>query len=328
MPKASNQKLKILCLARLFWEQTDEDHPLTIPELIDLLAASGIAAERKSLYADIDALRQFGFEILTVRTKTTGYYLASRSFDLPEVKLLVDLVQSSKFITGKKSTQLIRKLERLTNVHEAQLLQRQVYLPGRIKSMNESIYYSVDAIHRAIAGNVQITFGYFSYAVTKERVYRHGGQSYRISPWALTWDNENYYLIGYDADAKMLKHFRVDRMAKINLLGEKRQGGEVFRGTDMGRYSKKLFSMFGVQEEIVKLQFPNELTGVVLDQFGKDAVLTAVDDAHFQISERVVASPQFFGWLAGLDKKAAVLSPPRVREAYQVYLWSLLDADL
>lgn len=179
---------------------------------------------------------------------------------------------------------------------QARLLQWQVYLPGRIKSMNESIYYNVDAIHRAIAGDVQISFGYFSYSVIKERIDRHGGQPYRISPWALTWDNENYYLIGYDGDAQMLKHFRVDRMTKINLLSEKRQGGEVFRGTDMGRYSKKLFSMFGGREEIVKLQFPNELTGVVLDQFGKDAVLTAVDDTHFQISERMVVSPQFFGW--------------------------------
>ena len=325
MAKASRQKLKILYLAKLMLEQTDETHTLSIPELIDRLALCGVTAERKSLYADIEALRQFGFDILTVRTKTTGYYLASRTFDLPEVKILVDLVQSSKFITGKKSTELIQKLEHLTSVHEAQLLQRQVYLPGRIKSMNESIYYSVDAIHRAIAQNCQITFAYFSYTLTKERSYRRNGQPYQISPWALTWDDENYYLIGYDSKARILKHFRVDKMAKISLTGVKREGAELFHSKDMGIYSKKLFSMFGGEEELVRLQFPNALVGVVLDRFGKDTVLTVVDDEHFQISERIIVSTQFFGWVAGLDQKATILTPERVREAYQNHLRSLLE---
>ncbi|MEA4993285.1 MAG: WYL domain-containing protein [Oscillibacter sp.] len=324
MAKVSRQKLKILYLAKLFLEQTDETHALSIPELIDRLSLCGVMAERKSLYADVEALRQFGFDILTVRTKTTGYYLASRTFDLPEVKILVDLVQSSKFITGKKSTELIHKLEHLTSTHEAQLLQRQVYLPGRIKSMNESIYYSVDAIHRAIAQNCQISFAYFSYTLTKERSYRRSGQPYQISPWALTWDDENYYLIGYESEAGILKHFRVDKMARLSLTDKKRDGADLFRSKDMGIYSKKLFSMFGGEEEIVKLQFPNTLVGVVLDRFGKDTVLTAVDDEHFQISERIIVSTQFFGWLAGLDHKATIIAPESVQDAYRAHLRSLL----
>lgn len=216
------------------------------------------------------------------------------------------------------------KLEHLTSAHEAQLLQRQVYLPGRIKNMNESIYYSVDAIHRAIAQNCQISFAYFSYTLTKERSYRRSGQPYQISPWALTWDDENYYLIGYDSEAGILKHFRVDKMARLSLTDKKREGADLFRSKDMGIYSKKLFSMFGGEEEIVKLQFPNTLVGVVLDRFGKDTVLTAVDDEHFQISERIIVSTQFFGWLAGLDHKATIIAPESVRDAYRAHLRSLL----
>ncbi len=313
MARSQNQKLKLLYLAQYLMEESDEEHPLSTRQLIARLAAQDISAERKSIYDDIAALQRFGMDIEYAGRR--GYYLASRAFELPELKLLVDAVQSSRFLTLNKSLSLIGKIESLASRFEAQSLQRQVYVTNRIKTMNESIYYNVDELHDAIAHDRQITFQYFEYAVPKQRVFRRGGAQYRISPFALTWDNENYYLIGYDSAAGILKHFRVDKMVNIRPADAFRDGKEVFRALDMGEYTGTLFGMFSGEAQSVLLRFENRLAGAVIDRFGSDVSLMPDGETHFTVRVRAAVSEQFFGYLAGFGAAVQILSPDSVADA-------------
>lgn len=323
MAKSSNQKAKILYLMQLFLEETDEDHPLSRKELEEKLGNAGIHSERKSLYNDIETLKNFGMDITYRKTAPEGYYLAGREFELAELKLLVDAVQSSRFITEKKSDSLIRKLERLASKYEARQLQRQVVVSDRIKAMNESIYYNVDKLHQAIASNDQILFRYFEWTVTKEIRLKKNGGVYRVSPWALTWDNENYYLIGYDMDAGRIKHFRVDRMLHIELLDQPRAGREEFARFDLARYTRRTFGMFGGNDQILKIRFHNRYVGVVLDRFGKDVPLRPDGEEHFIARVEVAVSEQFYGWITGLGRDVEILSPESVVEEYRTLLAEL-----
>ena len=323
MAKSSNQKVKLLYLMELFHEETDEDHPLSRRELEQKLADIGIHAERKSLYHDIETLKHFGMDIAYRKEHPEGYYLAQREFELPELKLLVDAVQSSRFITQKKSDALIKKIEKLTSRHEARKLQRQVVVADRIKAMNESIYYNVDKLHAAIAENRQIIFRYFEWTVSKEMRMKKGGENYQVSPWALTWDNENYYLIGYDMDAGMIKHFRVDKMLHINLLEQERAGKEEFGRFDLARYTKQTFGMFGGDEQTVRMRFHNKYVGVVIDRFGRNVSLRPDGEAHFIAQAEVAVSEQFYGWITGLGRDAQLLSPESVVEEYRELLKDL-----
>lgn len=327
MAKSSNQKAKVLYLMRLFLEETDEAHPLSRKQLEEKLAELGIRAARKSLYDDLEMLRVFGLDIAYRKERPEGYYLASRDFELPELKLLVDAVQSSRFITEKKSEELIRKIEGLAGMHEAKQLQRQVVVSNRIKSMNESIYYNVDALHTAIAMNRQIKFQYFEWTVAKQMRLKRKGDWYQISPWALTWGDDNYYLIGYDEKAGMLKHFRVDKMLRIRLHEEARRGRGEFERLDMGHYAKKTFSMFGGAEETLKIRFENRYIGVVIDRFGKEVSVRPDGESHFIARVDVVVSEPFFGWLTGLGKGVEILSPQEVADAYRELLMSILFPD-
>ncbi|MDO4544370.1 MAG: WYL domain-containing protein [Clostridia bacterium] len=327
MARSDNQKLKILHLMRLLMQGTDEAHPLGMNELIAELTNLGIKAERKSVYADMEALKVFGLDIGYRRTAPKGYYVASREFEPPELKLLVDSVQASKFITERKSAQLIKKLISLGSVYEAQLINRQVYVKNRVKSMNESIYYNVDKIHGGIVSDRQISFKYFEYGADKRKRYRRGGERYTASPFALTWDDENYYMIAYDSEAGMIKHYRVDKMDSISPTDKPRLGAEAFADFDMAAYSKRMFSMFGGQEETVTLKVANELAGVVIDRFGKDASLLPLNDCHFILRADVAVSRQFFGWLCGLGEGVRVLSPKKVAEDYREHLSKVLQAQ-
>ncbi|UOO37865.1 WYL domain-containing transcriptional regulator [Oscillospiraceae bacterium CM] len=320
MPKSANQKLKLLYLKSIFEEKTDEHHALTVQELIRELAFYDVSAERKSIYDDLEALKLYGLDIVSVRGKTTGYYLAGRTFELPELKLLVDSVQSSKFITHKKSIELIKKIESLCSAYEGQSLQRQVFVSNRIKTMNESIYYNVDKIHAGISDNKMISFKYFEFTVTKERVFRRNGERYVISPYALTWDDENYYMVGFDAKADRIKHFRVDKMTDILVTDSMRLGQEHFKNLDIAVYAKKLFSMFGGQEETVRLQFSNRFIGAVIDRFGKEIIVTSSDDERFEFQISVAVSPQFLAWVISFGDEAKILSPPSVVEKMAAHL--------
>ncbi len=316
--KSSQQKLKLLYLSKILLENTDEQHPLTVNEMIDRLAVYGISAERKSLYDDIECLRLFGLDILTVKAKSYGYYIGEREFELPELKLLVDSVQASKFITHKKSNQLIKKLESLTSKHNAYKLHRQVYVDDRAKTSNEKIYYNVDKIQEAISENRCITFKYFDIDVNKEKSYRKNGELYFETPVCLMWNEENYYLVTYKEKYQGYTHYRVDRMENIEITGEMRNMPDT--EFDPASYAKKMFSMYSGDETQVDILFANELSGIVLEKFGTDVFMYPVNDKQFKAKLKISVSPFFFSWVLGLGDKARIIAPDAVVEKMAEFL--------
>lgn len=308
--KLSHQKLKLMYLAKILTEQTDEEHTMTVAEIIDELECVGISAERKSVYDDLEALKLFGIDICSRKTRTTNYYVASREFELPELKLLVDSVQSSKFITRKKSVELISKIEKLTSKENAKKLQRQVFITNRVKAFNEQIYYNVDKIHSAIAANKQITFKYFNLDVDKKKVYRKDGGLYTESPVSLTWDDENYYLITYKRKYDNFTHYRVDKMEGIEVIENERELSE--KPFDLSSYAKTMFQMFGGEENNVSIEFENDLVGVIFDRFGTDIPILKTDEKHFICNVKVAVSPHFLSWVMSFGKKAKIISPESV----------------
>ena len=321
MPKSPMQKSKLLYIKQYLETHSDEDHAVPIEELISFLDSKGIRAERKSLYDDFEQLKLFGVDILSVRkNRTVGYYLASRTFEVSELKLLVDAVQGSRFITQKKSAELIRKLGTLCSNYENAALSRQVLLSNRIKSMNESIYYNVDKIHTAINTDKAITFTYFEYNRKKERVLRHNGKKYNVSPFALNWDDENYYLIGFDNELEQIRHYRVDKMLEIDIMSTVRKGKDVFSSIDVEKYAGKVFSMFGGKQERVCMEFDNSLCSAVIDRFGKDVLMhDSKNEGKFYVHSDIVVSDHFFGWLFSFGNKAKVVTPQNVVTQFLSY---------
>ena len=305
-------------------EKTDEEHYITMPEIMEELGRYEITADRKTIYADLKDLENLGIE---VEGEPVGnryhYHVISRSFELPELKLLVDAIQSSKFITERKSKDLIKKLEQFVSKYEAAKLHRQVFVSGRIKTMNESIYYTVDAIHNAISENKKIKFQYYQCKEKKEMELRHGGAYYHISPWGLSWDDENYYLVGYDSDAQIIKHYRVDKMLHIKMTEEPREGKEHFKKLDMADYAKKSFGMYGGKEQTVKLLVENGLAGVMIDRFGKDIMMIPVDEEHFTVNVDVRVSGPFFGWIISLGEGVKIVGPDEVVEQMRMEITRL-----
>ena len=324
MARSAYQKLKPLYIMNYLLQNSDEDHLVSMSQLIEHLAAHGIPSERKSVYDDIEALRVFGLDIVQGGSgKNAGYYIANRSFELPELKLLVDSVQSSKFITHKKTATLIKKIETLASIHEAQLLNRQVYVKNRIKTMNESIYYNIDAIQSGISHNKKIQFKYFEYTVQKTRHYRKDGAFYVVSPFAMTWDDENYYLVAFDSQAGIIKHYRVDKMTEISSTEEDRDGLDAYQALDMAVYARKVFGMFSGEEESVQLRFENHLVGAVLDRLGQEVFIIAEGDDHFTVRADVVVSPQFFAWVTGFGAAAQIIGPDDVVEKMRQHINSV-----
>ncbi len=306
MAKSPNQKRKLPILARLLLERSDEEHPISTQEMLAELERWDITAERKSIYDDMEQLRQLGLDVQTRKGKGGGWFIGERDFELAELKLLVDAVQSSRFLTGRKSDALIHKLESLASVHQARQLQRQVYVDRRIKTMNESIFYNVDKLHAAIAANRVITFRYFEYNMSKQKVYRRDGSRYRVTPFGLIWDSENYYLAAWDEVRQELRHYRVDKMSDITVSGAV--------GTDRGDwnpegYARRHFGMYSGQPCQLRLRCSARLAGVVLDRFGRDVMLVPDGDGHFTVTLDVVVSPPLWGWLFGLGDGVEVLAP-------------------
>lgn len=327
MAKLSNQKIKLLYLVKIFSEKTDENHCLDAQELIKELSRYGITAERKSIYDDINCLICFGYDIVHSKLKSkNGYYLAGRDFELPELKLLVDAVQASRFITQKKSRELIAKIEQLASPYEAKKLQRQVIVAGRIKTENESIYYNVDQIHNAIQDNTPITFVYLEWNLKKELQPRKAGLRYKVSPWALTWKDENYYLIAYDQAEKKIKHFRVDKMSRI--LGvdqEKRIGMEEFEKLDIAEYTNKTFGMYGGEAETVTILLPSSMIGIIIDRFGKETEIRSLGESSISVRIKAAISGQFYGWITGLGSQVVILGPEKIKQEYKEYLQTILS---
>ena len=335
MAKNEKQKLKLLYLNRILHEQTDEDHRMNAEQLIAALDAYDIMAERKSIYGDIIALQDFGIDIVSQKGRGAGYYVASRDFELAELKLLVDAIQSSRFITARKSKDLIDKLSSLISRHEARSLQRQVYVAGRVKTLNEEIYYNVDKIHSAISQNKKISFRYFEWKLDFSdpnkivKQYRHEDTRYVISPWALSWDDENYYMVGFDTAANKIKHYRVDKMENIRETKESRDGKTYFEEFDIAAYSKKVFGMFSGEERTVSLRCRKNFIGVIRDRFGSNIFLRPDNDSkdHFRVTVNVAVSPQFFGWLAGMGGGIVIAEPNDIRERFHEHLRAVLSEE-
>lgn len=317
MAKSSNQKTKLLRLYQLLLRQTDEEHPITTSQILEELAKYGVKAERKSIYDDLDTLRQMGLDVQCRKGKTPGWFIGERDFQLPELKLLMDAVQSSRFITQKKSDALLRKLEGLASIHQARQLQRQVYVSGRIKVMNESIYYNVDKLHTALAGQKAITFKYFDYDIHRQKVFRREGKRYAVSPYGLIWNNENYYLVAFDHTNQDMRHYRVDKMMEIVVTSLNRMGREQYPDFQLAQYGQKHFGMYSGQEVRVTLRGRRDMAGVVWDRFGQDVILIPDGEEHFTVTLPVVMSPQFFGWLFGLDGGITLIAPQAALQAYR-----------
>ncbi len=318
MPKGSNQKLKLYYLSRIMLEKTDDDHMITMPEIKTALEAYGVTADRKSLYDDLESLRVLGIDVVGEKIGRNYYYhVGGKKFEIAELKLLVDAIQSSKFITEKKSNELIKKLTDMASNYEAEQLKRQVFVQGRVKTMNESIYYFVDDVHRAIAENKQIRFEYMKWNEEKKLIRRRD-EAYVVSPWALTWDDENYYLIAYDEEADSIKHFRVDKLKSIQVLNEKRVGKDKFRKFNLAKYSKMSFGMFHGEPTKVKIEFDNEMAGVFIDRFGRDILIRPAKKKNWsEISVDVALSDQFLGWIFALGPDVKITGPKEVVDRYK-----------
>ena len=312
MPKSDNQKLKLLYIRDYLERNSDERHPVGAQELIDMLARQGITAERKSIYSDIKALQDFGIDILNRRGKDGGYYIGSRNFELPELKLLIDAVQSSRFLTEKKSRELIKKLCQQCNRYDESLMHRDVVIDRRVKSMNETIYYNVDAIQEAISKGVQITFRYFDWNIDGTRRYRD--RDYLASPYGLCQDNENCYLLAH-SPRHGVTHYRVDRMTDIALTEEKRVPCPELTGPRLVEHANQLFQMYSGDRASVKLRFHRSLTNVVIDRFGHDIMLIPDGEDHFTFLVDVAVSPMFLSWVIGFGDKAKIVYPQSVADA-------------
>lgn len=315
MPKSSRQKQKILYLAKFFLEETDEAHPATMSDILAYLSRAGIDAERKSIYSDLEELSLFGLDIVTLRGRGGGYFLGERAFQLPEVRLLVDAVQSSRFLTRKKSEELIKKLRSLTSRHQSSALSHTVSVSGRIKTMNESIYRNVDAIGAAIEAGCKIRFRYFEWSPDGEKRLRREGAYYTASPFFLIWDNENYYLIAVEEQSGEKRHFRVDKMLNIEETDSPREGKELLGEVSPADYETRSFGMYGGAEERVTLWWSDSLSGVFYDRFGKD-VAVRKDKDGFISSHRLMVSPVFYSFLMGFGGNVKILSPQWVREEF------------
>ena len=305
----SQVKLRTLYIMKMLLEKTDEKYTMSAADIDKALGDYGMSADRKTVYNDIETLREFGMDVLQTKGSNSGYYIGSRKFELPELKLLVDAVQASKFISRKKSEELIRKLESLASEHDARQLQRNVFIYNRPKTGNETIYYNVDKIHTAILENRQIQYQYAEWTVKKELIPKKNGAVYTVSPWSLTWDDANYYLIAYDEASDCMKHYRVDKMQRTRVIRQERVGKERFQDFDLVEFSKKTFSMYGGHDEEVTLQCGNELIGVILDRFGTDVMIVPADEGQFRVRVLVAVSPQFFGWVTGIGVRLRIAGP-------------------
>lgn len=313
MPKSDNQKLKIFYILDYLQRNSHQEHPVRAAELLSMLERQhNIICDRKTVYSDIAALQDYGVDIVSIPGKNGGYYIASRNFELPELKLLIDAVQSSRFLTEKKSRELIEKLCSQCSVYDANLMRRDVLVSGRVKSMNETIYYNVDTIQEAIAQNRQITFRYFDWGIDGKRNYRD--RDYQASPYGLCQDNENCYLLAH-SPRHGVTSYRVDRMSDIKPLEQPRTPCPELTGKALVEHANRLFQMYSGETANVKLRFHRSLVNVVLDRFGRDTMLIPDGDEHFVFTVNVAVSPMFLSWVIGFGSKAKILHPQSVVDA-------------
>lgn len=322
MPKSYNQKLKIFYILDYLQKNSHQDHPVRAAELLTMLEQQhNITCDRKTVYSDIAALQDYGIDIVSLPGKNGGYYIASRNFELPELKLLIDAVQSSRFLTEKKSRELIEKLCSQCSVYDARLIRRDVLVSGRVKSMNETIYYNVDAIQEAIAENRQISFRYFDYGLDGKRHYRN--RDYQASPYGLCQDHENCYLLAH-SERHGVTAYRVDRMSEIRQLDQIRTPCPELSGKALTEHANRLFQMYAGEQAAVKLRFHRSLINAVIDRFGRDVMLIPDGEEYFVFTAQVAVSPMFLSWVIGFGAKAKILHPQSVIDACQTLCWEAM----
>lgn len=319
MAKSGKQKMKLIRLRDILLEYSNEEHPLSATEIIEHLAEYGIEAERKSIYDDIEELRGYGMDIISQKGRNCGYFVGQRDFEIAELKMLVDAIQATRFITNRQSKKLIERLSSFAGKYDRAKLQRQVHMPERIKSKESKIYILIDAIHNAINTNRMITFRYTDWNCKKEKVYRHNGTIYRQSPWYLIWDDENYYLAAYDSEAEKIKHFRVDKMTDIKVIDAMREGESEASKIDVESYPTAMFGMFGGQIDTVRLECSKYLAGAVIDRFGRDILIQETEEG-FTAHVRAALSPRFYAWIMGFGRDMKIVSPPKAVEGFKKQL--------
>ncbi len=325
MPKTSNQKARLLYILQMLYEKTDENNYLTIKQITDELSNYEIYCERKAFYDDIEVLRSFGFDIISERYgRETGYFLASRNFEVAEVKMLVDIVQASKFVTKKKSDVLISKLGNLCSKNDREGLVKQLFYANDYKNINETIFYNVDLINSAILGDKGISFRYVDYFYNGKPEYRKDGKTYSVSPFKMVWDDENYYLVAYDEESGEPRHYRVDKMTDILVRRDERKGKDIFKKLDYSGYLKRIFGMYSGEEKVITFSISKALIKVFIDRFGSDIILVKESEDRVALNVKLDVSKQFFGWLVGLGKDVEIKAPNSVREEFASYLEEIL----
>lgn len=328
MAKSENQKLKMFYISKILEEESNMEHPISCKDLIEKLLDYDITAERKSIYTDVEYLNKFGYDIeFDSNRGSGGYYIGERKFELAELKMLVDMVQSSRFLTQKKSRELIRKLESMTDKYSASELQRSVYVDRRAKSENESVFYSVDTLNQAMNNNLSVSFQYSEYTVDKKIMLRKNGALYNVSPYYLVWNNDNYYLIGVDNTIGEIRHYRVDRMKKLSMNQDSRQYKELFKDFDIATFTKSVFNMYDGEKKKVSLCCANSLINVIIDRFGKDIITRPnADGKTFNAITEVYGGPQFYGWILGLNGQVKIESPSDICEDFKNYVGKIYNS--
>lgn len=310
-------KPRIICLLKLLEKYTDEEHQLTTTELSNMLESEyGLTVHRVTFKRDMEALQEIGYDIVETRSSQNKYFLGDRKFELPELKLLIDAVESSKFITSNKSKILIDKINDLASIYQVKKLKRNNYVVKNIKPDNEQIYYIVDAINDAINENKQISFQYYDFTGLKKKVLKNNGEVYTISPYHLTWNGDYYYVLGYSEKREKVIAFRVDRIATIPTILEKESYPQP-EEFDLNEFTKTVFKMFEGDVVEVDLRCDNSLMKTIIDKFGEDVTTLAYDMNSFRVITDVAASPTFYGWVFGFSGKIQILGPENVKEEYK-----------
>lgn len=315
MESTINKKSRILYIKRFLETQTDENNPASMPDILASLEREGIPASRKTVTQDIEQLIEAGVDVVCNAGHRYEYFIGERHFELPELKLLVDAVQASKFITPKKSAALINKLTAFVSIHQNGELNRQIHVDKHVKPENEQTYITVDLLHAAINAGKQITFKYYEYNRCKKKVYKHNRYTYRFSPYALLWNSDKYYTVGYSDKHEKIITFRVDRIATPALSDEPAMPKP--DDFDITLYTKSVFQMYnGSAPQAVTLKCENGLMKSIIDRFGENVKTAILDDEHFSATIDVSVSPTFYGWVFSFGGRMEIVSPERVASDY------------
>ena len=316
-----NNKTRILLILDLLKKKTDESHALKASDLLESIQNEGLKCDRKTLYDDIRSLTDAGFDI--IHEQGGGYKLLSGEFEDAELRLLADAVYSSKFISAGKTRILAEKLKNQTSIYMASSMIRNIY-SSDTKTPNEEVLYNVDTLSRAIQNEKNVEFEYLVWGKDKKLVTK-GKKKRILSPWALIWQDQNYYLLAYDPEAGKMKHFRVDKMRHVLETQESRQGEDEYRKIDVSSYIEETFSMYGGKQETIILDFPEELIGIAYDRFGTDITQRKGEAGRIIVRTKCYVSNQFYGWLTGLGPDVKLAGPDTAVSEYKEYLNNLLN---